>query len=120
MTLPWRLMYWNGSAWTNAEQRRWDGSAWVTNNSYYWNGSSWVLLTDRTPPTQIYNEQYFTIWHSSYRGNNNIRVDSDGQTYNFQGNANDGLYGRQKSMWGYGDDPFDDLQGSVAYLSIQV
>lgn len=119
MPLPWRVKVYNGSSFVDAELKTWNGSAWVTTNGYFWNGTSWVLMTDRSPDTQIYTLQYSPIWAGSYQGNNSLRNDTNGNTYNYQGDAGNS-WGIQRCMWGYGTQPNDDAQGTVSEIGCRV
>lgn len=120
MALPWRLKYWNGSSWVNAELRRWNGSSWVTANMYFYNGSAWELCTDRTPPTQTYTRTYNAAWTGTYRENGTLRTDSKADTYNFQGDSGASTWGNQRCMWGLPTTVRTDAAGAVARYSARV
>lgn len=118
MTLPWRLMRWTGSAWANAELRKWNGTAWATVNMYRWDGSAWALLTDRTPPTQTYTEQYGTLWSRTFEGDDSQR--DDGTANRYQGQSAADSWGIQKCMWGLSSTVHSDIDGAVDYYSSRV
>jgi len=98
MTAAWRLKYWNGSAWANAELRSWDGSAWQLKNGWYWDGSAWQIITDRTPPTSTHVADFGQHDAGSYAGTNARRTDSNGLSQCYQG-YNTSTWGIQRSMW---------------------
>jgi hypothetical protein len=118
--LPWKVKYYDGAAWQNADLRRWNGSSWVTDDMYYYNGSSWVLMTDRTPPTSTYTEQFNSVDGQSYHlsGSNSGLSASLGRCY--QGYF-DSVHGIQRSMFFYDWSTISShLTGRVATYGCQV
>lgn len=114
--LPWRLKYYNGAGFVDAELRRWNGSSWVTCNMYYWDGASWVLCTDRTPPTETHNDQFNNTGSNTYKDNNT----ASGLPNRYQGYY-DGVWGIQKCMYTFNYAAIDTaLSGRVATYSCQI
>ena len=111
--LPWRLKFWNGSAFANAELRRWNGTSWVTCDMYFWDGSQWVLCTDRTPPTQTYTKTYGEAWSATYEGDNSERT---GTSYRYQGDSGS-ANGNQRSMFGMPAAANTDIDSAIQYFS---
>lgn len=97
MTLPWKVMRYDGATWQNCDLKRWNGSSWVNADAYYWDGADWVLMTDRTPPTSTHTTTYGLSSFMNYRNNNSERT---GSSDAYQGYY-DSLYGLQKSMLFY-------------------